>query len=277
MKRAGPHKVSRLRPEARRGRFGCRGLRAPLYARDVIGAARSLSSRAWRRPRAAGPERNVLAEPARRGEEYYGHARADVIEALARPLGAVLDVGCGSGGVGPGLRAAGATRIVGIEVEPSAARRAREIYDEVVIDSVEAALDSLTERFQTILCLDVLEHLVDPGAVLRALHAVAAPGCSLQVSVPNARHHSLVRDLVVRGTFGYTHAGHRDVTHLRWFTRRDMELLLEATGWRVEAVGNDDVGRGVLHRLTRGRLAEFIVGQWYLRARRADARDGRPG
>ncbi len=41
---------------------------------------------------------------------------------------------------------------------------------------------------------------------------------------------------LLRGTFGYTAAEHRDVTHLRWFTRSDLVELLESTGWAVDGV-----------------------------------------
>ena len=82
--------------------------------------------------------------------------------------------------------------------------------------------------FDTFVLYDVLEHLVDPAAVLEALVPLAAPGARAHVSVPNARHWTLMRDLVLRGTFGYTDWGHRDRTHLRWFTRRDIEALLAA-------------------------------------------------
>ena len=84
---------------------------------------------------------------------------------------------------------------------------------------VESELDSIDGPFDTILLYDVLEHLVDPWEVLRQLHGVAAPGARVHVSIPNARHWTLLRDLALRGTFGYTPAEHRDVTHLRWFTR----------------------------------------------------------
>jgi 2-polyprenyl-3-methyl-5-hydroxy-6-metoxy-1,4-benzoquinol methylase len=201
---------------------------------------------------------------------YFANERADVVAALERPLGRVLDVGCGAGAVGPGLRAAGAQWLSGIELVPEAAALARAQYDEVVEGRVEDALDQLEGPFDTVLCLDVLEHLVDPGAVLSAVRDVAAPGGRLQVSVPNARHLSLVYDLVVRGTFGYADWGHRDRTHLRWFTRSDIVALVEGAGWSVTKVAHPPLGRSrALARLTRGRSSEFLVGQWYVAARRS--------
>ena len=196
---------------------------------------------------------------------YYANDRQDIVDELPRPIGSVLDAGCGSGNVGPGLRDAGATRLTGIEVVPEMAALAADVYDEVLAMPVEQALPRLSGPFDTILCLDVLEHLVDPERVLTGLYGLAAPGARLQVSVPNARHVSLIGDLVFKGTFGYTEWGHRDRTHLRWFTRRDMVETMERAGWTVQRVSHPALNRSrQLHTLTRGKSTEFLVGQWYV-------------
>ena len=196
---------------------------------------------------------------------YYANTRDDIVDALPRPIGSVLDVGCGSGGVGAGLRLAGATRLTGIEVVTEEAELARAHYDDVVAAPVEQALEQLDGPFDTILCLDVLEHLVDPERVMSQLHAVAAPAARLQVSLPNARHVSLMKDLIIKGTFGYTDWGHRDRTHLRWFTRRDIVESMERTGWNVRRISHPELNLSRrLDRVTRGRSTEFLVGQWYV-------------
>jgi 2-polyprenyl-3-methyl-5-hydroxy-6-metoxy-1,4-benzoquinol methylase len=198
---------------------------------------------------------------------YYQNAREDLVAALPRPLGRVLDVGCGEGAVGRLLRAEGATSVTGIEIDPETGARAREALDEVGIGSVEEVLPQLSGPWDTICCYDVLEHLTDPAKVLVALRAAAAPGAHLHVSVPNARHVSLISDLVLRGTFGYTDWGHRDSTHLRWFTRRDIVSLVEATGWRPLATSHPTLQLSrLLDTVTRGRSTEFLVGQWYVLA-----------
>jgi 2-polyprenyl-3-methyl-5-hydroxy-6-metoxy-1,4-benzoquinol methylase len=198
---------------------------------------------------------------------YYGAGREDLVAMLPRPIGRVLDIGCGEGAVGRVLRGEGASEVWGVEIFPEAAARAAEAYDGVVVAPVEQALagDELpVAGFDTIVCYDVLEHLVDPLVILSMLRERAVPGARLHVSVPNARHLGLVRDLLLRGTFGYTEFGHRDSTHLHWFTRRDLEAAVSGAGWRIEASRpNPFRGRDEpFNRATRGKLQEFIALQW---------------
>jgi O-antigen biosynthesis protein len=201
---------------------------------------------------------------------YYSLDRAELVAELPRPIGRALDVGCGEGGVGRSLRVAGASQVHGVEIMPAAAATARETLDSVFAGSVEDAIaeGALAGPFDTICCYDVLEHLVDPEAVLRQLRGLAAPGARLHVSIPNARHFSLVYDLVVRGTFGYTDFGHRDATHLRWYTRRDLVAMVERMGWRVAWTVGDTAGghNRRADRLTRGRARELLALQWHLLA-----------
>ena len=202
-----------------------------------------------------------------KGGGYYANAREDLVGELPRPLGRVLDVGCGEGAVGRRLLAEGATAVTGVEVNEDAAAIAREALDEVGVGPVEQILPTLKPPWDTICCYDVLEHLVDPGAVLSALREAAAPGAHLHISIPNARHISLLVDLVMRGTFGYTDWGHRDATHLRWFTRRDIVAATESAGWRVIRTSHPALHRArLLDAATRGRSTEFLVGQWYVLA-----------
>jgi 2-polyprenyl-3-methyl-5-hydroxy-6-metoxy-1,4-benzoquinol methylase len=204
---------------------------------------------------------------------YYSETRANVIDELPLPLGRVLDVGCGEGGASGPLRARGATWISGIEILAEPAAKAAERYDEVEVGDALETLERVRGPFDTILCYDVLEHLVDPAALVRRLRDVAAPGGRLHVSVPNARHYSLARDLVLRGTFGYADWGHRDSTHLRWFTRSDLKRLLEDAGWRVVGTVPSALHRlrelelPVPARLVNGLGGEFFSRTWYVLAR----------
>jgi 2-polyprenyl-3-methyl-5-hydroxy-6-metoxy-1,4-benzoquinol methylase len=208
---------------------------------------------------------------------YYAVDRGDVLAHLPTPYGRVLDVGCGAGTVGRELLARGAVSVTGVEIVASAAALAAEVYDEVRVGSADEELAALEGPFETIVCYDVLEHLVDPWAVLRRLHELASPGAHLHVSVPNARHLQLVYDIVLRGTFGYTEWGHRDNTHLRWFTPKDMRRSLGEAGWRVLSESHTELSwwRRGLARATHGRSSELLAYQWQFLAQRDAAANAR--
>lgn len=209
----------------------------------------------------------------RKPESYYGAVRIDMVPLLPDPLGRVLDVGCAAGSTGRLLRPRSPERLVGIEIDPEAAELARELYDEVLVGPAEAMLADLHGSFDTILCYDVLEHLVDPWGLLARLGDLASPGARLHVSVPNARHLSLMLDVMVRGTFNYQVSGHRDSTHLRWFTPRDIEAAIRQAGFDVTRRSHPAFTpwRRALGRLTGGRATEFLAGQWQVLAVRRPA------
>jgi 2-polyprenyl-3-methyl-5-hydroxy-6-metoxy-1,4-benzoquinol methylase len=206
---------------------------------------------------------------------YYGGARENLIADLPRPLGRVLDVGCGEGGVNGPLRTAGASSVTGIELLAEPAAKAAKRYDHVEVGDASEALMRIADEFDTILCYDVLEHLVDPALVLTRLRELVAADGHLHISTPNARHWSLAGDLIVRGTFGYTEFGHRDATHLRWFTRKDLKQLLAQTGWSIERSTSSMTHRlselrvKVPPRVSNGIAGEFLGRVWYVLARPA--------
>jgi GT2 family glycosyltransferase/tetratricopeptide (TPR) repeat protein/2-polyprenyl-3-methyl-5-hydroxy-6-metoxy-1,4-benzoquinol methylase len=171
-----------------------------------------------------------------RDPSYFAHARPEILALIPVSARDVLDVGCGAGRLGEALKARQPATVVGIELNPRAACAARQRLDAVHVGDVEAlAVDFPPASFDAIVCGDILEHLRDPLRLLRRLRTWLRPGGRLVASIPNVRHHSVLRGLL-EGNWTYEPAGLLDRDHLRFFTRREIEKLFHRAGLGVEAL-----------------------------------------
>jgi O-antigen biosynthesis protein len=205
-----------------------------------------------------------------RRSEYGEYARVQLLDLMDRPLGSVLDVGCARGAGATAMRDRGATHLVGLEIDSEYAEAARERYDEVVTGSAEGDLPWGPASFDTVLCYDVLEHTYDPWSILRQLQSLLKPDGRLHISLPNSRNVDFWRPLVLRGTVGYEPSGLRDVTHIRFFTRRDLAAMVNGAGFtilRADWTGELSRKRRLAVAATAGRAVELFAYQWVVLAR----------
>jgi methionine biosynthesis protein MetW len=209
----------------------------------------------------------------------YENARPEVQALVPRDARRVLDVGCASGALGAALKARQGCTVVGVEVDPRYAARARERLDQVVECDLESFVPERT--FDCLIAADVLEHLREPLTALRRAAQALTPGGAAVVSLPNVRYWNTFWQLGVRGRWPQQPDGIFDRTHLRWFTGRDGVDLMAEAGLELEAVHR-------VHRLRPsrvspwdarvGRVAErtplrpFLTFQVVLRARKPPAR-----
>lgn len=102
----------------------------------------------------------------------------------------VLDVGCGGGLLSEAMAAKGA-QVVGIDMAPALIEVARLHLHESgqTVDyrctSVEALAAETPEPFDAITCMEMLEHVPDPGSVIAACAQLLKPGGRLFVSTLN--------------------------------------------------------------------------------------------
>ena len=129
----------------------------------------------------------------------------------------VVDVGCGAGILSEALAARGA-RVLGIDLaqEVLAAARRHLAQSQLAVEYREIAAEDLAaERpgtFDLVTCLEMLEHVPDPGAVVAACAKLARPGASVVFSTINRNPKSYalailaaeyLLNLVARGTHEY--------------------------------------------------------------------------
>ncbi|WP_251978081.1 bifunctional 2-polyprenyl-6-hydroxyphenol methylase/3-demethylubiquinol 3-O-methyltransferase UbiG [Salinicola avicenniae] len=102
----------------------------------------------------------------------------------------VIDVGCGGGILSEAMAQRGAN-VTGIDLgeAPLAVARLHQMESGVEVDyrhiSVEALAEEAPASFDVVTCLEMLEHVPDPGSVIRACAKLVKPGGHLFFSTIN--------------------------------------------------------------------------------------------
>jgi 2-polyprenyl-3-methyl-5-hydroxy-6-metoxy-1,4-benzoquinol methylase len=160
-----------------------------------------------------------------------GGSAAAVLARMVEPGQRVLELGTGPGTVTRILHSKGC-KVTGVEMDPETLATCAPFCERTVQANLEdsdwaAALAG--EKFDAIICADVLEHLRDPRPLLNHLPAFLMPGGSVLMSLPNASHLTVVASLLA-GRFPYQKSGLLDHTHLKFYGREDLEVLLRECG-----------------------------------------------
>lgn len=208
-----------------------------------------------------------------KSDAYFGAINVDILELLPEGAPRVLDVGCASGALGLEIKQRRPGAVVhGIERADGALAAAEANLERVFPADLERGVPELDGPYDCIVFGDVLEHLIDPWTLLRALTAHLAPEGRVIASIPNLRYYKVVRDLVMRGRFTYRESGVLDATHLRFFTRHEMLKLFERAGLEVVDVRARLHGGNALLWLADtmlfGALRDFRVVQFVLVGRK---------
>lgn len=134
-------------------------------------------------------------------------------------------------------------------VDRAVPSRSRTWAERVVVGDLDVDdwARSIAGSADAVLLGNVIEHVVDPAAVLRAavrcLDRAASPAPLVVVSVPNVAHAD-VRLALASGRWTYRDTGILDRTHLHFFTARRLETVADGAGLDVVARRSTRVPRG---------------------------------
>jgi 2-polyprenyl-3-methyl-5-hydroxy-6-metoxy-1,4-benzoquinol methylase len=141
----------------------------------------------------------------------------------------VLDVGCGLGGFSRSLIRG--NEITGIDVNPKCLQynTDRLGYRSICLD-IEEPWNLGEEKFDLILCGDVLEHIFDPVGVLHEAAKMLCDGGRLIVAIPNIGYWKKRARLLFKGELSDEL---RD-EHIRFFSLRIITKALHLAGLQVK-------------------------------------------
>ena len=203
---------------------------------------------------------------------YYTRVKSWMVPFFEDRPNMILDLGCGAGALGQKLIQAGKVKaLVGAEIFPAAAEQAAKIYQHVHVGDLEQMRLDYPERFDYVVCGDILEHLKDPYTMVQQIFNWLRPGGSLLVCVPNVRNFRLLNSLVFTGNWEYVSSGILDRTHLRFFTRRSCERMLVDAGFEVyhSHMVVEGPKKTLLNRVTLGLFDEFLAAQLFCCGRKS--------
>lgn len=178
------------------------------------------------------------------------------------PSGAeVLDVGCGNGIISRGIGAEG-FNVYGIDISEKAIEKARSLtnMNNVRFDVISAEkLVAEGNRYDVVICSEVLEHLNHPEKLLRVLYQSLTDRGFLIVTVPNGkgpREVLITKPVIalqkknnwawrlllkIKKLFGYSgttvQSDADDLTHIQFFTRNSLKKLAVENRFRIVSFG----------------------------------------
>jgi 2-polyprenyl-3-methyl-5-hydroxy-6-metoxy-1,4-benzoquinol methylase len=167
---------------------------------------------------------------------YFGNPRTEIAPLLPERIDRLLEIGCGTGATMRWIRTKRlVNHAVGIELFSEAAQQAATAFDLLLSGNVET-MSFPEDRFDLIVALDVLEHLVDPWLAVTRLEAMLSDDGAMIVSLPNISHYSVAVPLLLRGRWKYEKDGLLDRTHLRFFTKATALDMLTSGGLVVDKI-----------------------------------------
>lgn len=165
---------------------------------------------------------------------YYNQVRFDLIKFIEKnPTNKILEIGAGEGSTLEYLKINGYCEYCeGYDLMPF--DEISNHIDKFSVGNIETdTIDFGFEKFDYILCGDVLEHLIEPRLTVEKLSKYLTKNGKIIVCTPNISEISIFKKIFILNDFRYTKSGILDYTHLRFFCKINLEELLTTDNLKV--------------------------------------------
>jgi len=146
----------------------------------------------------------------------------------------VLDVGCGYGHITELIKKQG-NKVKCIETSDNAIKHIKKLGIEVFdIDLSTKWEENIKEKFDVVVCTEVIEHVFDTDNLINNINKVLKKGGHLVISTPNVASFGRRFMLLfgINPILEYT-TRKEDAGHIRYFTFSDLEKLLKEHGFET--------------------------------------------
>lgn len=128
--------------------------------------------------------------------------------------------------------------VYAVEYDQTAANDAAKFCKKIVVGSIEDYIweqEFAGMQFDHIIFADVLEHLYNPWEVLKRVRPFLKVRGSVLISLPNIAHNAIIMNLL-EDKFEYRPTGLLDNTHVRFFTKSSIDIMVEDCGYITKAI-----------------------------------------
>jgi 2-polyprenyl-3-methyl-5-hydroxy-6-metoxy-1,4-benzoquinol methylase len=152
----------------------------------------------------------------------------------------VLDFGCSTGYYGSYIKEHKKCTVYGVEISEDK-YAARKVLDGVYSFDLDGdwPTEVYERTYDVIFFGDVIEHLKDPGEVLKKSLKLLKKDGKIFISTPNVAHIS-VRLELLGGGFEYENMGILDNTHLKYFTLNSLTSIVTTAGYDIIRIDSSE-------------------------------------
>lgn len=103
----------------------------------------------------------------------------------------IMDFGCNDGAISAEYLRRGAARVIGIDIDERAIKRAQELHQEEGLTFVQSTVSTIPlqdRSVDTVICYDVFEHVSQPTTILKEIYRILTPTGQALIGTWSWRH-----------------------------------------------------------------------------------------